>query len=173
MKKIVFLTAMLLQIVGASAASTDTLTVRINDMFCRNCANRIMNGLKQVEGVSTFDVQLNKHCLAIGFDADRIGKDSIRTAITKLGYTPVFYCCDKMGYAYFNIPAEQATPETIKSVKAIDGVKDVNASARRKSLAVSFNSTKKTTEQLLAAIQTLGINAVVPKPHECKEEKEK
>ena len=54
---------------------------------------------------------------------------------------------------------------------AIDGVEDVNANAKRKSLAVTFFSNEITADRLLEEIQKAGIQAVVPKPHVCSEEK--
>ena len=98
--------------------------------------------------------------------------DSIRTIVTKIGYTPVNACrCGKGAYAYFLIPVEQATSETIVKAKAIKGVQDANVNRLRKSLAVKYHHETVSEEQLLSALQQAGIKAALPKPHECKEEK--
>jgi len=58
-------------------------------------------------------------------------------------------------------------------VLAIEGVEDVNANARRKSLAVTYFSKEISADKLLEEIQKAGIQAVVPKPHECSENEKK
>jgi hypothetical protein len=56
-------------------------------------------------------------------------------------------------------------------VKAIKGVHDANVSSMRKSLAVKYHHQEITEEQLLAALQQAGIQAKLPKPHQCSEKK--
>ena len=82
--------------------------------------------------------------------------DSIRTIVTKMGYTPVKACrCGKGAYAYFLIPAEQATPETIVKAKAVKGVQDANVNSLRKSLLAV---TKTPVDRFLVACEAFGID---------------
>ena len=145
---------------------------RIDDMHCQKCVDRIMGRLKDMTGIDSLAPHLDKHYIFIRYDANRTDKATIRNFVNNLGYTPVnYYTSDKIGWAYYNIPADQATAENIDAVLAIDGVEDVNANAKRKSLAVTFFSNEITADRLLEEIQKVGIQAVVPKPHECSEEK--
>jgi copper ion binding protein len=145
---------------------------RIDDMHCKKCSDRIMDRLGKMEGIDSLAPHLDKHYMFIRYDANRTCKADIRALINKIGYTPVnYYTSDKIDWAYYNIPAEQATQETIDGILAIDGVEDVNTNARRKSLAVTYFKQEISADKLLDEIKKLGINAVVPKPHECKEEK--
>ena len=71
---------------------------RMDDMHCRKCADRIMGRLQQIAGIDTMSPHLDKHYMFIRYDANRTCKDSIRTAINKMGYTPVnYYTSDKIG----------------------------------------------------------------------------
>jgi len=143
---------------------------RIDDMHCKKCSDRIMARLEQMEGIDSMAPHLDKHYMFIRYDANRTSKADIRAAINKLGYTPVnYYTSDKISWGYYNIPAEQATQETIDQILAIDGVEDVNVNARRKSLAVTYFCKEISADKLLEEIQQAGIKAVVPPPHECKE----
>lgn len=152
-------------------AQQKTMTMRIDDMHCRKCADRITAKLVEQTSVDSIRVSLGKHCVTVRYNEGEITPDSIRAIVTHAGYTPVSYCeCGKGDYGYFLIPAEQATPETIAKAKAIKGVKDANTNARRKSLAVKYHTDVLTADQLLAALQQAGIQAVLPKPHVCKEE---
>ena len=144
---------------------------RIDDMHCQKCADRIMQRLSQLEGVDSIGPHLDKHYIFIRYDANRTSKADIRALLNKIGYTPVnYYTSPKIGWLYLNVPAEQASAETMETVLALKGVEDANANSRRKSLAVTFFNDETTAEQLLADIQAAGIKAVVPKPHVCTEE---
>ncbi len=147
------------------------LNLRIDDMHCKKCSDRITGRVSTMEGVDSLKPHLDKHYMSIHYDANKNSRDSIRTVITRMGYTPVsYYDSEKVGYAYFVIPAEVATQETIDNIQAMDAVNDANVNARRGALAVTYLCEKTSPEQLLVDIQKAGIKATVPAPHECKEE---
>ena len=154
---------------------TDTIRrgmgLRIDDMHCQNCANKIVKRLEQIEGIDSLAPHLDKHYVFIRYDANRTCKDVIREVIGELGYTPVNYYSDpKVAFAYYNIPKEQATEETIdKLLVYSDAIDDANVNANKGSLAVTFFKNELSADQLLEAARQLGINAEVPAPHECKE----
>ena len=144
--------------------------LRIDDMHCQNCANRITKRLSQIEAIDSMSPHLDKHYIFIRYDANRTCKADIRAAIGQLGYTPVnYYSGSKVSYAYYNIPAEQATQETIDEVIIITGVEDVNVNQQKQSLAVTFFTDETNADQLLADIRQAGIKAELPPAHECKE----
>jgi copper chaperone CopZ len=173
-KKLAMCLLALLPLSMMAGNGSDTLTVRIDDMHCRKCSNRIISQVGTIEGVDTMIPRLARHSMFIRFDANRISGDSLRAAISQIGYTPVcYYGQQATDFAYFNIPAEAATQETLDKVKALQTVSDANVNKRRGALAVAFYCQQTTAEQLLADIQKLGIEAVVPAPHECKKEGEK
>ena len=145
--------------------------LRIDDMHCQNCANKIVKRLEQIEGIDSLAPHLDKHYVFIRYDANRTCKDIIREAISELGYTPVnYYSGPKIGFAYYNIPKEQATQETIdKLLVYSEAIDDANVNTRNGSLAVTYFKDELSADQLLEATRQLGINAEVPAPHECKE----
>ena len=145
--------------------------LRIDDMHCQNCANKIVKRLEQIEGIDSLAPHLDKHYVFIRYDANRTCKDIIRQAISELGYTPVnYYSGPKIGFAYYNIPKEQATQETIdKLLVYSEAIDDANVNTRNGSLAVTFFKDELSADQLLEATRQLGIQAEVPAPHECKE----
>ena len=143
---------------------------RIDDMHCQKCTDRIMKRLSQIEGMDSIAPHLDKHYMFIRYDANRTCRADIRKVLNGMGFTPVnYYTGNKIGYAYYIIPSEAATNETIENVMTIDGVEDVNVNAKRKSLAITYFKDEMTAERLLPEVQKLGIKAVIPAPHECKE----
>ena len=142
------------------------------DKHCQKCADRITRRLLVVKGVDSMETDIRRQNITVSFDGSQLTADSIRTLVTKAGYTPVRACkCGKGAYAYFLIPADQATQATVGTALAIKGVEDANASSLRKALAVKYHHQEITEELLLSALRKAGISATLPKPHECKEEK--
>ena len=161
---------------ASSYSPNDTIIrgmgLRIADMHCQNCYNRISQRLQTMVGIDSMAPHLDKQYIFVRYDANRTNKGEIRLALGKLGFTPVnYYSGPKVAYAYYNIPEAKATQETIDEVLIIEGVEDANVNARQKSLAVTYFTDETTAEKLLADIKAAGIEAVVPPAHECDEEK--
>ena len=146
--------------------------LHMDDMHCQKCADRITKRLSSIEGVDSLSAHLDKHYFFVRYDANRTCKDSIRTALTEIGYTPVNHYTDpKVAFAYFIIPKEQATQESIDEVLLIgEAIDDVNVNARSGAMAVTYFKEEISADALLEAIRRAGIKAEVPKPHECSEE---
>jgi copper ion binding protein len=145
---------------------------RIDDMHCQRCADRIVARLSKLDGIDSLAPHIDKHYVFIRYDANRTCRDSIRTVLNGMGFTPVnYYTGDKVAFAYYNIPVGQATQETIDNVLTIDGVDDVNVNTRRGALAVTFFCEEIPADKLLEEIHKMGIDATQPEPHVCKEEK--
>ncbi len=148
------------------------INLRMDDMHCKKCANRIIASLSKMEGIDSLAPHLDQQSFLIRYDANRTCINDIRNILAKVGFTPVnFYKDERVSYAYYLIPETAATPKTIESVLTIDGVNDANVNVKRKSLAVTFLNTKITAVKLLKEIQKEGIKAVLPKPHVCEKEK--
>jgi len=147
---------------------------RIDDMHCQKCVDRIAQVLNKMEGIDSIAPHLDKHYYFIRYDANRTSRDEIRAALNKAGYTPCnYYSSPKIAWYYLTLPADQCTEETQETVLAINGVEDVNVNPKRRSMAITYFNDEIQGDKLLEQIQQAGIKAVLPKPHECDEEKEK
>lgn len=146
--------------------------LRIADMHCMKCYNRISQKLQPMAGIDSMAPHLDKGYIFVRYDANRTSKADIRKTIGSLGFTPVnYYSGPKVDYAYFNIPAEAVSQATIDEVLILDGVEDANVNDRQKSLAVTFFTDETNAEKLQADIKAAGINIVLPPAHECEEKK--
>jgi copper chaperone CopZ len=145
--------------------------LRMDDMHCQKCADRIMSKLQPMAGIDSLSPHLDKNYYFIRYDANRTCKADIRDALLGLGFTPVnYYSGNKVGYAYYLVPDGQATQETMDEVLILDGVEDVCVNPKKKSLAVTFFTDETNADKLQADICAAGIKVEVPAPHECKEE---
>ena len=147
---------------------------RIDDMHCKKCADRIMERLYKMEGMDSVAPHLDQHYVFIRYDANRTSRAEIRNVLNKMGYTPCnYYSGPKIGWYYLILPAEQANEETLETVMAMEGVEDVNVNPKRKTMAITYFKDEIKGEQLLEEIKKAGIQATLPKPHECSEEETK
>lgn len=145
--------------------------LRIDDMHCQKCADRIVARLQTIAGVDSMAPHLDKHYVFVRYDANRTSKDEIRAALGELGYTPVSYYTSKdIAYAYYLLPEGQATQETLENVLAIDAVDDVNVNAKNNALAITYFVKDMPAEKLLQEIHEAGVEASLPPAHECQEE---
>lgn len=159
---------------ASSYSPADTIIrgmgLRIADMHCQKCYNRISQRLKAMTGIDSMAPHLDKQYIFVRYDANRTCKAEIRRALGELGFTPVnYYSGPKVGYAYFNIPASQVNQATIDEVLIVDGVEDANVNSRQNSLAVTYFTDETTADKLAADIKAAGIEIVVPPAHECDE----
>lgn len=235
MKRILFSLTFVLITLGLQAQTIDTLTVRIKGMRCEECAHKVKNVVKQLQGIEgiTFNIErrtaciaydsnqvcadsikarlaatgrykasayspqdviirgmglrladmqgeedyhrisqrlqtmkgidsiaphLDKHYIFVRYDANRTSKADVRRVLSDMGFTPVnYYSGPKVAYAYYQIPADKISQETMDEVLMLTGVEDVNVNAQRKSLAVTYFTDETTAEQLLKDIKAVGI----------------
>ena len=154
-----------------SAVLRRGMGVRIDDMHCQKCVDRIMACLKTIAGVDSMSPHLDKHYVFVRYDANRTSKNNIRTSLIEIGFTPVNYYSDpKVCYAYYTLPEGAATSDAVEAVIALDGVEDVNVNPRRNSMAVTFFNDETTAEKLFQEIREAGVQAALPPDHECQEE---
>ena len=147
---------------ASSYSPNDTIIrgmgLRIADMHCQNCYNRISQRLQTMVGIDSIAPHLDKHYIFVRYDANRTSKADVRRVLSDMGFTPVnYYSGPKVAYAYYQIPADKISQETMDEVLMLTGVEDVNVNAQRKSLAVTYFTDETTAEQLLKDIKAVGI----------------
>ena len=159
---------------ASSYSPNDTIIrgmgLRIDDMHCQKCYNRISQRLQGMVGIDSMAPHLDKQYIFVRYDANKTCKGEIKRVLGELGFTPVnYYSGPKVAYAYYNIPESQVNQETIDEVIIVDGVEDANVNCRQKSLAVTYFTDETTADKLAADIKAAGIDIVVPPAHECDE----
>lgn len=147
---------------ASSYSPNDTIIrgmgLRIADMHCQNCYNRISQRLQTMVGIDSMAPHLDKQYIFVRYDANRTSKADVRRVLSDMGFTPVnYYSGPKVAYAYYQIPADKISQETMDEVLMLTGVEDVNVNAQRKSLAVTYFTDETTAEQLLKDIKAVGI----------------
>jgi len=132
--------------------------LRLADMQGEEDYHRISQRLQTMKGIDSIAPHLDKHYIFVRYDANRTSKADVRRVLSDMGFTPVnYYSGPKVAYAYYQIPADKISQETMDEVLMLTGVEDVNVNVQRKSLAVTYFTDETTAEQLLKDIKAVGI----------------
>ena len=132
--------------------------LKADEMKTEADAELIKKNLYEMVGMDSVGPNLAKGYIFIRYDANKTTKATIREKLKEIGFTPVnYYTSNIISFAYFKIPAEAATDETIEKVLVLDGVDDVNVNPKKGSLAITYVNTETNLEKLLAEIKAEGI----------------
>lgn len=132
--------------------------LKTDEMKTEADAELIKKNLYEMVGMDSVGPNLAKGYIFVRYDANKTTKAIIRQKLLDMGFTPVnYYTSKEISFAYFKIPAEVATDETIEKVLSLDGVDDVNVNAKKGSLAITYVNTETNLEKLLADIKAEGI----------------
>ena len=65
-----------------------TITLKIDNMVCQGCAEKITDILKELKGTKKIKTKVIKKLVQVEFNPDLINESEIETALTKSGYQP-------------------------------------------------------------------------------------
>lgn len=60
----------------------------VEGIACSACANRLRDGLRELDGVADVQVDLAKKDVVVAYDAARTSAAAIRSEIVRLGFAP-------------------------------------------------------------------------------------
>lgn len=64
-------------------------TLNIKGMTCEHCQSAVTKALRDLNGVSAVDVDLNEGKATVTYDADKASKEQMKEAIEEQGYDVV------------------------------------------------------------------------------------
>ena len=66
----------------------ETTVINVEGMSCNHCKMAVEKGLKEVEGVSSAEVNLDAKNVTVSYDAGKVKTDSLKKVIADAGYDP-------------------------------------------------------------------------------------
>ncbi len=73
-------------VVPETQQSAQTVTLTVGNLTCAMCKYTVENALKQVEGVQSAQVDMEKSIAVVVFDPARTGVEKLIEAVTNAGY---------------------------------------------------------------------------------------
>lgn len=65
----------------------ENITLTIDDMMCKNCKAKVEKALKELAGVSSFEVDLAAGKADVQYEASAVSPDTMKDAIEAKGLT--------------------------------------------------------------------------------------
>ncbi len=87
MKRIIFLSMLLISTLAATAKNIQTVVFTTNPvMHCENCENKIKGNLRFEKGVKTIATDVTAQRVTVTYDADKTSPAKLQQAFEKFGY---------------------------------------------------------------------------------------
>jgi len=133
--------------------SIEKVKIKLGGMTCANCAYKIENKLKSLEGVNRSVVNFANEEATVEFNPKITNYDDFNKAIYDLGYKASLAKIDLKVIDSLN---ESDYRELVNSVKKIDGIHEVRANIKASKLFIEFNEFLLDENKIFASIKKLG-----------------
>ena len=127
---------------------------------CGGCANKVKKTLSAVEGVNSVDVDLTTKSIKVSFDQAKTNVDALKDTFHQIGYSSQIYFPENKNIEYATFNASQircggCANKVIKTLRADKGVKDVAVNVETKDVAIAFDKTLTSKEQIIKDFKTI------------------
>lgn len=129
-------------------------------MRCGGCANKVKNAISAVDGVSSVDIDLETKSVKVAYDAAKVDVDGLKDAFHSIEYSSQLYFPEdkNVEYAAYKAPKMKCggcANKVKKALTADAGVKDVAVNVETKEVAIAYDKTKTSKEQIVKDFQSI------------------
>ncbi|MBO4826172.1 MAG: cation transporter [Prevotella sp.] len=148
MKKAFFIAAAFTMSMSASAANTDTLTVRINGMHCEHCAQKVSKTLENTLALNDVQFNMERHTATIAFDPAKTCADSIRAVLDATGryktspYSRADVIRNKIAFKIADMHCGKCANSIIDAITAIEGVDTISPNMAEQYMTFSYDANR-------------------------------
>ncbi|RKZ49319.1 MAG: hypothetical protein DRR08_31060 [Candidatus Parabeggiatoa sp. nov. 2] len=156
MKKMLCIGAFCILPTGSVLATEQTVTLAVSNMSCSVCPIKVKKSLEQVEGVTQAEVSDENQEVIVIFDDEVTPLEALTEATARAGFPSV---AKTEQTVILSVPTMScwACPITVKkSLKQVEGVKQVSVSLKNKEAIVTFDSEMTDIEVLTKATTNAG-----------------
>ncbi len=129
------------------------INIKLGGMTCANCALKIENKLKNLEGVNRAVVNFANEEATVDFDATKTGYNSFNEAIRDLGYKASLA---KIDIKIIDEVSKDKFERFISSVSEIEGIHNVRGNYKASKLFIEFNELELDEYRVYSKIKKLG-----------------
>ncbi len=134
-------------------------------MRCGGCANKVKNVLGAVDGVSSVDIDLATKSVKVAFDASKTSVDALKDAFHSIEYSSQLYFPSDANVEYATYKAPQmkcgGCAGKVKNALTADaGVKDIAINIETKEVAIAYDKTKTSKDQIRKDFDSIKYNDV-------------
>ncbi len=129
------------------------INIKLGGMTCANCALKIENKLKNLEGVNSAVVNFANEEATVDFDATKTGYNTFNEAIRDLGYKASLA---KIDIKIIDEVSKDKFERFISSVSEIEGIHNVRGNYKASKLFIEFNELELDEYRVYSKIKQIG-----------------
>ncbi len=138
-----------------SEQTNEDINIKLGGMTCANCALKIENKLKGLDGVERAVVNFANEEATVEYDSKKTGYDIFNNAIHDLGYKASLA---KMDIRVVDRIAKEDFNTIMSKISGINGVHDVRGNFEASKYFLEFNELKISENQIFTKIKKFGYN---------------
>ncbi len=148
-----------------SAATTDSLTIRIKGMRCDDCAHKIMNRLTQLKGVEDIAFNLERRTATIYYDAAKTCPDSLQAPLIGTRYNPTPYSAADViirgiGFKIEDMHCQKCANRIKECLGKVVGIDSVAPHVDKQYVFLRYDANKTDKETIRKALLEVGFSPV-------------
>lgn len=137
------------------------ISFKADQIGCGGCAAKVKKNIGAEAGVISVDVDLPTKEVKVEYDANKIASKEIRKDFQKFNYTVVrYWTSEKVKYAIFRVEQINDPAEVENNLATEKGILDVSVNGKTKDVAIAYNATVITEDNLADSIKKYNLNLV-------------
>ncbi len=142
-------------------------TIKIEGMTCSSCAQRVEKALQNIGGMHSASVNFPLEKAYVQYSSDQVSPEHILKEIEKAGYSGQILD-EKKGLQTLSLKIKGMTCASCsnrveKALKVLEGVEKANVNLPSEKASVTFQTSEISLEDLIAAVEKAGYEAVSEK----------
>lgn len=162
MKKMMTIIMASLLSMGAMAANTDTVTVRVKTMRCEDCGHKVRNALMKNPGVGAMEFNYERRTVKIAYDPQKTDIDSIyrSIAVTKRykasAYSPTEVIRRGYGQRIADMHCQKCADRIMASLSRLNGVDSLAPHLEKSYMFIRYDANRVSRDDIREVIMKLG-----------------
>lgn len=167
MKKLLFAIT-LCSLAGSATATTatDSLTVRIEGMRCAHCAQKVSGVIDKLQGIDSYDFNLERRTASIAFDKQKTSADSIRAALDATErYKTAPYSADevilrKVSLHIDDMHCDKCAHKILTALDSVEGIDSMAPHVAEHNFLICYDANRTTKGDIRKAVTGAGYTPV-------------
>ncbi|MDR2692176.1 MAG: heavy-metal-associated domain-containing protein [Dysgonamonadaceae bacterium] len=137
------------------------ISFKADQIGCGGCAAKVKKNIGAEAGIISVEVDLPTKEVKVEYDANKIASKEIQKDFQKFNYTVVrYWTSEKVKYAILKVEQINDPAEVENNLATEKGILDVSVNEKTKDVAIAYNATIITEDNLADSIEKYNLNLV-------------
>ncbi|MEA3281738.1 MAG: copper ion binding protein [Euryarchaeota archaeon] len=131
----------------------NSVELKVAGMTCAMCAKTIEHSLKDLDGTTHAEVNLENETVRVGYDPTRLKLADLEQAVTEVGYEVVH---DRITIKVGGMTCAMCTGAITDALKRLDGITGANVNLSSEKAYITYNQDMTTVSEMKKSISDAG-----------------